>query len=74
MQSSMEVKYSLRHLQTLILQYKHHNTTNMLIVCTPSGAFCFIPLVRSILDFEVTRVAGFLEKLNDLNYGGHGIY
>ena len=48
-------------------QYKHHNTTMFLVGCTPNGAICFIsPLYAgSISDVQLTRVSGFLEKLQD---------
>ena len=48
-------------------QYKHHNTTKFLVACTPNGAICFIsPLyVGSISDVELTRISGFLTKLED---------
>ena len=39
----------------------------MLIACTPNGAICYIsPLyVGSISDVELTKVSGFLERLED---------
>ena len=45
--------------------YKHHNTANFLIACTPNGCICFTsPLyVGSISDVELTRVSGFLQEL-----------
>ena len=45
--------------------YKHHNTFKFLVACTPNGAISYIsPLyVGSISDVELTRVCGFLEKL-----------
>ena len=45
--------------------YKHHNTAKFLLACTPNGAVSYIsPLfVGSISDVELTRVSGFLEKL-----------
>lgn len=45
--------------------YKHHNTAKFLLACTPNGAICYIsPLfVGSISDVELTRVCGFLDKL-----------
>lgn len=45
--------------------YKHHNTAKFLIACTPNGAVSYIsPLfVGSISDVELTRVCGFLDKL-----------
>ena len=57
-------------LETLFMQsstwsaYKHHNTV---VACTPNGAMSFIsPLyVGSISDVELTRVSGFLTKLED---------
>ena len=47
--------------------YKHHNTVKFLVSCTPNGAISFIsPLyVGSISDVELTRVSGFLTKLED---------
>ena len=47
--------------------YKHHNTVKFLVACTPNGAMSFIsPLyVGSISDVELTRVSGFLTKLED---------
>ena len=48
-------------------QYKHHNTVKFLVACTPNGAISFVsPLyVGSISDVELTRVCGFLTKLED---------
>ena len=48
-------------------QYKHHNTVKFLVACTPNGAISYIsPLyVGSISDPELTRVSGFLTKLED---------
>ena len=45
--------------------YKHHNTAKFLIACTPNGAVCYIsPLyVGSISDVELTRMSGFIQKL-----------
>ena len=45
--------------------YKHHNTAKYLIACTLNGAVCYIsPLyVGSISDVELTRVSGFIQKL-----------
>ena len=45
--------------------YKHHNTAKFLIACTLNGAVCYIsPLyVGSISDVELTRVSGFIQKL-----------
>ena len=45
--------------------YKHHNTFKFLVACSPNGAISYIsPLyVGSISDVELTRVCGFLEKL-----------
>ena len=45
--------------------YKHHNTAKCLIACTPNGAVCYIsPLyVGSVSDVELTRVSGFIQKL-----------
>ena len=42
--------------------YKHHNTAQFLITCTPNGGISFI-CVGSISDVELTRVSGFLEEL-----------
>ena len=46
-------------------QYKHHNTTKILIACTPNGAICYVsPLyVGSISDVELTRTCVFLKKI-----------
>ena len=48
-------------------EYKHNNTGKFLIACTPNGAISFVsPLyVGSISDVELTRVSGFLTKLED---------
>ena len=48
-------------------QYKHHNTAKFLIACTPNGAVSYVsPLyVGSISDVELTRISGFLSKLED---------
>ena len=48
-------------------QYKHHNTAKFLVACTPNGAISYIsPLfIGSISDVELTRVSGFLTKLED---------
>lgn len=48
-------------------QYKHHNTAKFLVACTPNGAVAYMsPLyVGSISDIELTRVSGFLSKLED---------
>ena len=48
-------------------QYKHHNTAKFLVACTPNGAVSYMsPLyVGSISDVELTRVSGFLTKLED---------
>ena len=47
--------------------YKHHNTAKFLIACTPNGCISYIsPLyVGSISDVELTRVSGFLIRLED---------
>ena len=47
--------------------YKHHNTAKFLLACTPNGCVTFIsPLyVGSISDTELTRVSGFLSRLED---------
>ncbi len=49
--------------------YKHHNTAKFLIACTPNGAICYMsPLyVGSISDVELTRVSGFIQKLEGRN-------
>ena len=45
-------------------QYKHHNTAKFLIACTPIPYVS--PLfVGSISDVELTRISGFLTKLED---------
>ena len=48
-------------------QYKHHNTVKFLVACTPNGSVSYLsPLyVGSISDVELTRVCGFLTKLED---------
>ena len=48
-------------------QYKHHNTAKFLIACTPNGAISYVSpvFVGSISDVELTRVSGFLTKLED---------
>ena len=48
-------------------QYKHQNTAKFLVVCTPNGAVSYLsPLyVGSISDVELTRVSGFLTKLEN---------
>ena len=49
--------------------YKHHNTAKFLIACTPNGSICYIsPLyVGSVSDVELTRVSGFIQKLEGKN-------
>ena len=49
--------------------YKNHNTAKFLIACTPNGVVCYIsPLyVGSISDVELTRVSGFIQKLEGKN-------
>ena len=51
--------------------YKHHNTAKFLIACTPNGCASYIsPLyVGSISDVELTRVSGFLTRLEDIGLG-----
>ena len=48
-------------------QYKHHNTAKFLVACTPNGAISYVSpvYVGSISDVELTRVSGFLTKLED---------
>ena len=48
-------------------QYKHHNTVKFLVACNPNGAICFISpvFVGSVSDVELTKLSGFLEKLED---------
>ena len=48
-------------------EYKHNNTGKFLVACTPNGAISFVsPLyVGAISDVELTRVSGFLTKLED---------
>ena len=48
-------------------QYKHHNTVKFLVACNPNSAICFISpvFVGSISDVELTKLSGFLEKLED---------
>ena len=56
------------HMQSSIWsQYKHHNTAKFLVACTPNGAISYVlPLyVGSISDVELTRICGFLTKLED---------
>ena len=66
------------HLQSSTLsQYKHHNTTKMLIACTPNGAICFVSTlyVGSISDIEITQV--FQEtkgQVRNFDYGRQGIF
>ena len=45
--------------------YKHNNTCKFLIACTPNGAVSYIsPLyVGSISDVELTKICGFITKL-----------
>ena len=53
--------------------YKHHNTakTKILVACTPNGAICYVSLfVGSISDVDLTRVCGFINKLD----GKEGIW
>lgn len=46
--------------------YKHKNTAKFLVGCTPNGCINFIsPLyVGSISDVELTRVSGFIDKMD----------
>lgn len=48
-------------------QYKHHNTVKFLVACTPNGAISYVSPVHvgTISDVELTRVCGFLTKLED---------
>lgn len=48
-------------------QYKHHNTAKFLVACTSNGSISYVsPLyVGSISDVELTRICGFLTKLED---------
>ena len=48
-------------------QYKHHNTAKFLIASTTNGAICYVSqvFVGSVSDDELTRVSGFLTKLED---------
>lgn len=48
-------------------QYKHHNMAKFLIGCTPNSAISYVSpvIVGSISDVELTRVSGFLTKLED---------
>ena len=45
-------------------QYKHHNTTKVLVACTPN---CYVSpvYVESISDVDLTRHSGFLQTLAD---------
>ena len=63
----METPSDLHMQSSTWSQYKHHNTAKFLVACTPNGAISYIsPLfVGSILDVELTRVSGFLTKLED---------
>ena len=63
----METPTDLHMQSSTWSSYKHHNTAKFLIACTPNGRICFIsPLfVGSISDVEITRVSGFLTKLED---------
>ena len=49
--------------------YKHNNTAKFLIACTPNGAISYVsPLyVGSISDVQLTKVSGFLEKIEGKN-------
>ena len=48
-------------------QYKYHNTAKFLVACTPDGSISYVsPLyVGSLSDVELTRICGFLTKLED---------
>ena len=48
-------------------EYKQHNTGKFLVACIPNGAVWYVsPLyVGSVSDVELTRVSGFLTKLED---------
>jgi len=48
-------------------QYKHHNTAKFLVACTPNRSIFYVsPLyVGSTSDVELTRIYGFLKKLED---------
>ena len=61
----METPTDLQMQSSTWSNYKHHNTAKFLVGCTPNGAVCFVsPLyVGSISDVELTRVSGFVEKL-----------
>ena len=46
--------------------YKHHNTTKVLIACIPNGAVSFVSdlYVGAISDIELTRTCGLIHKLD----------
>ena len=46
--------------------YKHHNTSKLLVGCTPNGAVSFISdlYVGSISDVKLTTISGLVDKLN----------
>jgi len=54
--------------------YKHHNTAKFLIACTPNGGISYVsPLYAgSTSDVELTRLSGFLGKLEGKSGGGRG--
>ena len=62
----LETPSDLR-LQSTWSSYKHHNTAELLVCCTPNGVISFVsPLyVGGISDVELTRVSGLLDKLAD---------
>ena len=66
--SSMDQRssYNDLHLQSSTWSnYKHHNTANCLVACTPNGVISYVsPLYAGgISDVELTRVSGFLQTL-----------
>ena len=47
--------------------YKHHNTSKLLVACTPNGAISYVSsvFVGSISDVELTSKSGFLKTIDD---------
>ena len=63
----METPTDLHMQSSTWSSYKQHNTVKFLVAVTPNGAVCFLSpvYVGSISDVELTRISGFLEKLQD---------
>ena len=61
----LEIPSDLRLQSSTWSNYKHHNTTKLLIACTPNGAISYISslYVGSISDVELTRVSGLISRL-----------